>query len=141
MCGSNANGVMATDSKATLHIPPAHNLPLPMLCACSIVSSLFCLLLPESYFVQIIFLEVSVFIFGWVLKDWGSIIFAFLKLEQTLKINWWEVLCDVYYLSMKSVSLSNFCSHLHASTCHRHESTFAILYLVRHEILGAPMHM
>lgn len=109
------------------------NLHLPMLRACDH---------SVSHFVLIISLEAAVFNFEWVLKKSGSVIFTFLKLEQTLKIHCWEIPCDVYYLSMESVSLSGLYNNLqlNASASQRHESTFVVFYLVRYENLGAHMH-
>lgn len=71
-----------------------------------------------------------------------SFLCTFLELEQTLKIHQWEVLWDVLYPSMKNVSLSSFSSYLqlNAGACHKHESTFVVIFLVRHENLSTRMH-
>lgn len=131
LSGSKTNEPVATNNKTTIHTPPAQNLHLQMLCVANHSLS-FCLkgtLCWSSCWRQLCLTS------GGLWRSRAlSFLCTFLRLELTLKIHLCEVVWGVLYLSVESIDLSSFCSHLqlNAGACHRHVSTFVVICLVRH---------
>lgn len=109
LSGSNPDGAPAPSSKTTLHIPPAHDLRLQMLHVgnYSVSPCLKGTLCWSPHWRHLCLTSGGL----WRGRT-QSFLCTFLKLEQTLKIHQWEVLWDVFYLSVENFDLSSFCSNL-----------------------------